>query len=159
MLDEAVLLRRGSSKEAKMSEKKVSSPQSDEVSTVIPVFVCGRTENGHAFHELALTVVVDVGGGIIKLDSPVTVGLRLLATNENTNQNVECSVVHTLGVRNGKTQARIAFDKPSPNFWGINFVREIVNADQNKRSGPKHFMDVGHPLTPDMYRRLMGRTN
>jgi hypothetical protein len=118
-----------------------------------------RMENGHTFHELALTVVVDVGGGIIKLDSAVTVGLRLLATNENTNKNVECSVVHTLGVRNGKTQARIAFDKPSPNFWGINFAREIVNADQNKGSGTKHFIDVGHPLTPEMYRRLMGRTN
>src|SRR5450631_1738648 len=126
-----------------MSKPRSRNSQSDEVSTVIPVFISGRTEDGRAFHELAQTVIVDVTGGIIRLESPITVGLRVLAVNEGTNEAEECSVVCTLGVHKGKAQVRIAFDKPSPNFWGINFGSEKRNPDQNKRSEPRHFIDAG----------------
>jgi hypothetical protein len=59
---------------------------------------------------------------------PVANGLRLLAVKENTNEDVECSVAHTQ-------------DSPT----------------QNKLSEPQHFINIGRPLTPEMYRKLMGR--
>jgi hypothetical protein len=93
-------------KEAKMSKASFSSPQSGRVSKVIPVFVYGSMEDGATFQELAQTVVVDVGGGIIELEAPVANGMRLLAVNENTNKDVECSVVCTQGSRNGKGATR-----------------------------------------------------
>jgi hypothetical protein len=141
-----------------MSKASFSSSQNDRVSKVIPVFVYGSLEDGTTFQELAQTVVVDVGGGIIELESPVANGMRLLAVNENTNEDVECSVVYTQGRHNGKAEVRIAFDKPSPNFWGVNGLHGERKPSQNKLSEPRHFIDAGRPLTPAMYRELMGRT-
>jgi len=140
-----------------MSKASFSSSQSESVSKVIPVFVYGSMEDGNTFQELARTVAVDVRGGIIELESPVANGFRLLAVNENTNEDVECSVAYTQGSHNGKAEVRIAFDKPLPNFWGIDFLSEERNPAQDKRSEPQHFVGGGHPVTPEMYRKLMGR--
>jgi hypothetical protein len=140
-----------------MSKVSSSSSQSEWVNTVIPVFVYGSMEDGNTFQELSQTVIVDVRGGIIELESPVANGLRLLAVNENTNEDVECSVAYTQGRHNGKAEVRISFDKPSPNFWGVNFLSEERDPAQDKRSEPRHFIGGGHPVTPEMYRKLMGR--
>jgi hypothetical protein len=140
-----------------MSKASFSSSQSEWISKVIPVFVYGSMEDGNTFQELARTVLVDVSGGIIELESPVANGFRLLAVNENTNEDVECSVAYTQGSHNGKAEVRIAFDKPSPNFWGINFLSEERNPAQDKHSEPQHFIGAGHPVTPEMFRKLMGR--
>jgi hypothetical protein len=59
-----------------MSKASFSSSQSECVSKVIPVFVYGSMDNGNTFQELAQTVVVDVRGGIIELESPVANGFR-----------------------------------------------------------------------------------
>jgi len=140
-----------------MSKASFSSSQSESIGKVIPVFVYGSMEDGNTFQELARTVVVDVSGGIIELESPVPNGLRLLAVNENTNEDIECSVAYTQGSHNGKAEVRIAFDKPSPNFWGIDFSSADRNPAHDKRSEPQHFIGGGHPVTPEMYRTLMGR--
>jgi hypothetical protein len=138
-----------------MSKASFSSSQSEWISKVIPVFVYGSMEDGNTFRELARTVLVDVSGGIIELESPVANGLRLLAVNENTNEDVECTVAYTQGSHKGKAEVRIAFDKPSPNFWGINFLSEERNLAQD--SEPQHFIGADHPVTPEMFRKLMGR--
>jgi hypothetical protein len=140
-----------------MSKASFSSSQSDCVCKVIPVFVYGSMEDGNTFQELAQTVIVDVRGGIIELESPVANGFRLLAVNENTNEEVECSVAYTQRRHNGKDEVRIAFDKPSPNFWGINFLAEERNSARDTRPEPQRFIGGGHPVTPEMYRTLMGR--
>jgi hypothetical protein len=144
-------------KEVKMSRASFGISQGDWVSTVIPVFVYGCLEDGNTFQELTQTLVVDVRGGIIELESPVTNGLRFLAVNENTNETVGCSVVYNQCRHDGKPKVMIAFDKPSPNFWGIRFLSETQNPD-HKSSEPRHFVDVGHHTIQDMYRQLMGRT-
>jgi hypothetical protein len=141
-----------------MSKAPFSSSRNEWVSKVIPVFVYGSMEDGTTFQELAQTVVVDVGGGIIELETPVADGLRLLAVNENTDEDLECSVVCTRGRYNRKTEVRIAFDKPTPNFWGINFLSEGPSPAQDKCSELLCLKDGSHPVTPEMYRTLMGRT-
>jgi len=140
-----------------MSKASSSSPQNERISKVIPVFVYGSMADGSTFQELARTVAVDISGGIIELESPVANGLRLLAVNENTDENVECSVAYTQGSHNGKAEVRIAFDKPSPDFWGINFLSEDRNPAQDRRFEAQHFIGIGQPVTPEMYRKLMGR--
>jgi hypothetical protein len=140
-----------------MSKASFSSSQREWVSKVIPVFVYGSMEDGNTFQELARTVLVDVSGGIIELESPVANGLRLLAVNENTNEDVECTVAYTQGSHKGKAEVRIGFDKPSPNFWGINFLSEERKPAQDNRCEPQHFIGAGHPVTPEMFRTLMGR--
>ena len=143
-----------------MSKVDFSSPQDERVSVAIPVFVYGRKEDGDPFQELTRALVVDVKGGLIELESPVVTGSRLLAVNEDTNEDIECSVVYAQDSHNGKTEVRIAFAKPSPSFWGITFSSGERNLDQSRRAEPRHFIENGRaPVTPEMYRKLMGRTH
>jgi hypothetical protein len=105
-------------------------------------------------------LVVDVSGGLIELESPVVNGLRVLAVNENTGENVECFVVSSHRSRNGKAEVGITFDKPSPNFWGFKFPSEDWNPGQGKYADARQFIDGGTaPVTAEMYRRLMGRVH
>jgi hypothetical protein len=76
-----------------MSKVSFSSPRSERISVAIPVFIYGCREDGEPFQELTRTLVVDVRGGLIELESPVVNGLRVLAVNENTSEDVECCVV------------------------------------------------------------------
>jgi hypothetical protein len=128
-------------------------------SVTIPVFVYGCKEDGEPFQELTQTLVVDVKGGVIELQSRVADGLRLLAVNENTDEDVKCSVVSQED-HNGRRRVRIAFDKPSQHFWGITFSSAVRTLDLNTRAEPRHFIDNGRaPVTAEMYRKLMGRTH
>jgi hypothetical protein len=121
------------------------------------VFIYGCNDDGDPFQERTWTLVVDVTGGLIELESPVIIGSRVLAVNENTDENVECSVVVSRKTNSGKPEVRIAFDKPSPNFWGV-FASEEWNVEQSKNAGARQFINGGTaPVTAEMYRRLMGR--
>jgi hypothetical protein len=134
------------------------SPPTKKVSVAVPVFVYGCKDDGDPFQERTQTLVVDVSGGLIELESPVVIGLRVLAVNENTDENVECRVVGLKKINNGKPEVRISFDKPSPNFWGIQFASEEWNVNQSKNAGARQFINGGTaPVTAEMYRRLMGR--
>jgi hypothetical protein len=141
-----------------MSKIDFSSPQTKKISMAIPVFIYGCTEDGDPFQELTSTSVVDVGGGRVELESPVVIGLRVLAVNENTDEDIECRVVVSKKTNNGKTEVRIAFDKPSPNFWGIEFASEKWNVEQSNTASARQFINGDTaPVTAEMYRRLMGR--
>jgi hypothetical protein len=141
-----------------MSKMSFSSPQSKRISMAIPVFIYGCKEDANPFRELTRTLVVDVSGGLIELESPVVNGLRVLAVNENTGENVECRVVCSQRSCNGKAEVGIIFGKPAPNFWGIKFPSEDWNPGQSKYANARQFIDGGTaPVTAEMYRRLMGR--
>ena len=143
-----------------MSKVSFSSSQSTRISVAIPVFIYGCKENGDPFQELTHTLLVDVKGGLIELESPVVNGLRVLAVNEHTDEDVECLVVCTQGSPNGKTKVEITFDKPSSNFWGIKFSSKDWNPSQSEYTRARQFIDGGTaPVTTEMYRKLMGRTH
>jgi hypothetical protein len=143
-----------------MSKVSFSSTQGERISMAIPLFIYGYTQEGDPFQELTRTLAVDVRGGLIELESPVVKGLRVLAVNENTGENVECCVVSSQLSHHGKAEVGITFDKPSPDFWGIQFSSETGNPAQSKYADARHFMDSGTaPVTAEMYRRLMGRTH
>jgi hypothetical protein len=143
-----------------MSKLNFSSPQTKKIRMAIPVFIYGSKEDGDPFQELTRTPVVGVNGGLIELESAVVNGLRVLAVNENTDEDVECSVVSSQQSDNGKAEVGIAFVKPSPNFWGIKFSSEEWNVEQSTNAGARQFINSGTaPVTAEMYRRLMGRTH
>src|SRR5580693_4732948 len=137
-----------------------SSPQSKQITMAIPVFIYGCKEGGDPFQELTRTLAVDVRGGLIELESPVVNGLRVLAVNENTGENVECCVVSSQLSHHGKAEVGITFDKPSPDFWEIQFSSEDWNPTRSKYADARYFMDGGTaPVTAEMYRRIMGHTH
>jgi hypothetical protein len=94
-----------------MSKVSFSSSQSRRLNTTISVFIYGCRENGDPFQELTWTSAVDVRGGLIQLESPVVNGLRILAVNENTDEDVECIVVSCQQSDNGK--AEVGMTRPS----------------------------------------------
>jgi hypothetical protein len=143
-----------------MSEIDFSRPQDLRTNVTIPVFVYGRKEDGGPFQELTQAFFVDVRGGLIELESPVVKGLRLLAVNEKTNEDIECTVVYARESHCGKTRIRIDFDKPSPDFWGVQFSSGEWNLGQSQRAKPRHFIGGDRaPVTPEMFRKIMGRTH
>jgi hypothetical protein len=124
------------------------------------VFIYGCTEDGDPFHELSRNLVFDVRGRLIELESPVVNGLRVLAVNENTGEDVECCVAYTQKSRNRKTEVEITFEKPSPNFCGIKFSSEDYSPSQKTYANARHFIDGGKdPVSAEMYRRLMVRAH
>jgi hypothetical protein len=143
-----------------MSKVSLSSPQSKRISAAIPIFIYGSMEDGNPFRELTQTLAVDIRGGLIELETPVVDGLRILAVNENSGEDIECCVVSSKLSDHGKAEVGITFDKPSPNFWGIKFSSKDVNPDQSRYANARQFIDSGAaPVTTEMYRRLMGRTH
>jgi hypothetical protein len=143
-----------------MSKVNFSCPHTKKISMAIPVFIYGSKDDGDPFQELTQTSVVDVSGGLIELESAVVNGLRVLAVNENTDEEVECSVVSSQQSDNGKADVGISFVKPSPNFWGIEFSSEEWDGAQSTNAGARQFINSGTAsVTPEMYRRLMGRTH
>lgn len=144
--------------EGEMSKVSFSCPHNKRISTAIPIFIYGSMEDGDPFRELTSTLAVDIRGGLIELESPVVNGLRILAVNENTGEDVECCVVSNKLRDNGKAEVGITFDIPSPNFWGIKFPSKDVNPGQSKYADARQFINSGAaPVTAEMYRSLMGR--
>jgi hypothetical protein len=143
-----------------MSKMNFSSSQSEKISVAIPVFIYGCRDDGNPFQERTRTLVVDVSGGLIELESALVNGLRVLVVNENTDEEVECNVVVSKKIDNGKAEVRIAFNKPSPTFWGVEFTSEECNLDQSQGNRVRHFINSGTaPVTAEIYRRLMGRVH
>ena len=143
-----------------MSNASFSSPQSKQIRMAIPVVIYGWREDGDPFQELTRTLAIDFKGGLIELETPVVDGLRILAVNENTGEDIKCCVVSSQLSAHGKAEVGITFDKPSPTFWGIKSSSEEWNPGRSKYADARQFIDGGTaPVTTEMYRRLMGRTH
>ena len=143
-----------------MSKLIFSTPRSRRIDMAVPVFIYGCKENGDPFQELTRTLAVDARGGLIELASPVVDGLRVLMVNENTDEDVECRVECTQRLPHGKAEVGIMFNKPSPNFWRVNFSSEGSKPAQSENANTRHFIERGTaPITAEGYRKLMGRTH
>jgi hypothetical protein len=142
-----------------MSKVSLRDPHNERINMAIPVFIYGCKEDGEPLQQLTRTLVVDARGGHIELESPVVNGMRVLAVNENTGEDVECCVVRTQRSSNGKAEVGITFDKPSPHFFSeIKFSSEVVNPGHGKYADAHQFIEGGTaPVTTEMHRRLMGR--
>jgi hypothetical protein len=144
--------------EGKISKMTLSSPQSARISVAIRLFIYGHKEDEDSFQEMTQTLVVDVMGGLIELESPVVIGSQILAVNENTNEGVGCCVASNQLNSNGKGEVGIIFNKPALDFWGIKFSSADRNSSKTEHAAVRHFIDgSGAPVAVEMYRRLMGR--
>jgi hypothetical protein len=80
----------------------------------IPLFVYGYTPKDGPFAEEAHTIEINAHGALISMKTAVSVGERLLLTNE-TNQGTQACTVLAVTVRQGREAAvAVAFDTPAP---------------------------------------------
>lgn len=60
-------------------------------------------------------------GGMMILDTAVTLGQKLLVTNEKSGQKTECKVVSVRTGADGKHSVAFEFIAPNRDFWKISF--------------------------------------
>jgi hypothetical protein len=83
----------------------------------IPVYVYGHGAGQEPFHEEAYTLNVNANGALLLLSVPVREGQKLLLTNQLTQQDQDCRVIH-LGTRRSRTvETGVAFPAANADFW------------------------------------------
>jgi hypothetical protein len=85
----------------------------------VPVYVYGHAPGpgSEPFHEEAHTLNVNAGGALLLLSVPVQEGQVLLLTNQLTQREQDCRVVH-LGPQHSRTvEAGVAFPTTNLDFW------------------------------------------
>jgi len=109
-------------KQAQLARARGADEQADRrreprVHVQIPVFVYGYASGDVPFHEEACTICINAHGGLIRMQTAVQPGQRLLLTNRGNERTQECGVVFTeerfmLGIA-------VAFEFPAsiPQFW------------------------------------------
>ncbi len=92
--------------------------QSPRSSVYVPVFVYGYASEDEPFHQESNTLQVNANGGLLRLDTNVQRGQKLLVMNRVTKEEQECYVV-SLAKRPKHADLRvgIAFAKAAPGFW------------------------------------------
>ncbi len=82
----------------------------------VPVFVYGHRSCRIPFHERAYLQQVSADGGLLTLSTDVAHGQKLLLTNDLTQKEQKCFVVH-LRVRDSRSvEVGIEFARPCPEF-------------------------------------------
>lgn len=90
----------------------------------IPVYVYGHGPGKETLHEEAHTLNVNANGALLLLSVPVHEGQTLLLTNQLTQQEADCRVVH-LGTQHSRTiETGVVFPEANPDFWKISMPLE-----------------------------------
>lgn len=92
--------------------------KSARASIYVPVFVYGYDSASQPFHQATYTLEVNANGGLLKLDTNVRRGQKLLLMNRVTKQEQECYVV---GLKSHPKRSHlhvgVSFTQPAPAFW------------------------------------------
>ena len=102
-----------------MAKDFTPAKRTQRVHIAIPVSVCeGRVQ------EETKTLVVNARGALLSLRMRVALGARLFVIHKGSGAKIQCSVVSRQEAKDGAAQVGIAFDEPSPRYWGLAFPPE-----------------------------------
>lgn len=97
----------------------VERRRSTRINMYVPVFVYGYTPAEEPFHQETNTLQVNANGALLRLDTDVLHGQKLLLTNRMTQEERECYVVMLTKRPNRKDLCvGVAFANSAPGFWG-----------------------------------------
>lgn len=91
----------------------------------IPVQVSHHGEG--KFNETTATLAVNANGGLVTLATRIKVGTTVLLRNTMTQEEEECRVVYVGPPMEGKPRVGIAFCRPAPKFWKLDFPPVIAS--------------------------------
>jgi hypothetical protein len=104
----------------------------------VPVTVFGQTSDGKIFEEKTKTVTVNAHGGLIVVKTNIDPQKPMLLVNTKTGSEMQCHIVFRKEIEAGLLEIGLAFERPFPRFWGINFPPEDWNpADRKKAARPQ----------------------
>ncbi|MGO9591658.1 MAG: TonB family protein [Candidatus Acidiferrales bacterium] len=104
--------------------------RSDAVSLDVPVkvhgsrvveVVRGTTSHTEPFEEQTSTMIVFPLGGVLKMNTQVSVGQAIVLTNLKTRQDAICRVIKTRTNPNLHCYVEVEFSHPQPGYWGVRF--------------------------------------
>ena len=120
--------------------------RSDAVSLDVPVkvhgsrvveVVRGTTSHTEPFEEQTSTMIVFPLGGVLKMNTQLSVGQAIVLTNLKTRQDAICRVVKTRTNPNLHCYVEVEFSHPQPGYWGVRFQSD----------GPEPVQKVASPAT------------
>ncbi|MGB7846152.1 MAG: PilZ domain-containing protein [Candidatus Acidiferrum sp.] len=95
--------------------------RSQRVLMKIPVRVSGQAGAASFFEEDTHTLAISAHGALIVVAAPVYRGQRFTLSNIQTNDALECVVVHVERVSSEQTKVGVDFMLPNPTFWRVAF--------------------------------------
>ncbi|MCL5286842.1 MAG: hypothetical protein M1453_02440 [Acidobacteria bacterium] len=90
--------------------------RSRRLSTRVPVFVYGHLSCRDPFHERAYLQYVSEDGGLLTLSTGLRHGQKLLLTNDLTQEEQKCFVVHQRFRDARSVEIGVEFARPCPEF-------------------------------------------
>ncbi len=97
------------------------SRRSRRVVLRVPVLVRLQVEGDTSFPEETHTLVVNAHGALIALATRVQPGQTLVLKNGLSGEELESRVVYVGEEKASKAEVAIAFARPAPHFWHIDF--------------------------------------
>jgi len=85
------------------------------------------------FEEKTSTVSVNANGCLLKMQTQVTRGQKVLLVNPLTTEELPCTVMFLGKKDGGKTEVGLEFAEASPLFWRISFPPEDWDPSERKR--------------------------
>lgn len=82
------------------------------------------------------TLLVNARGALLNLRMATEVGQRFELVHKASGSAISCSVVSRHETKDGQIHVGIAFDSPSPRYWGLSFPPEDWNPADRKLHAP-----------------------
>jgi hypothetical protein len=103
--------------------RRIERRRSARVTLAVPLRVDGQELSGEEFIIRTHSHTVSQFGCMIPLEAEVVPDQTLVLMNEYTRQSVQCRVVTTRRLRDGKRYLGLEFVSPNSNFWRMAFSK------------------------------------
>ena len=115
--------------------------RSQRVKLQVSVLLRAALIDGKSVQVQAFTSAVNAHGGLLETPVRLTADQRILLINPYTRNDVGCKVVRVDGPSLDLYEVAFEFDRPSPQFWPINFPPEDWTATEKPDSGNRGVAD------------------
>jgi hypothetical protein len=106
--------------------------RTQRVQISMPVIVRCR-EDKTPFEEKTSTISVNANGCLVKIQTQILRGQKVLLVNPLTTEELPCTVTFLGKKDGGKTEVGLEFAEASPLFWRISFPPEDWDPSERKR--------------------------
>ncbi len=108
--------------------------------------VLGTTPHTEPFEEQTSTMIIFPQGGVLRMNTAVTVGQMLVLTNLKSRQDAICRVVKVRPNANRAAYIEVEFTQRQPGYWGVYFPSD-ADAATNKTAPAAPAVSAGSELS------------
>jgi TonB family protein len=102
--------------------------------------VLGTTPHTEPFEEQTSTMIIFPQGGVLRMNTAVTVGQMLVLTNLKSRQDAICRVVKVRPNANLAAYIEVEFTQRQPGYWGVSFPGDADAAPAASAGTQSHEM-------------------